>query len=164
MRLAVPVHSYTFRCLHAPTDPARQAAAYAFFQPRHRTRVAGVNEYWSMFKFVAPRGMALSNTLATTSCAAALGAYFAGGDNKDPAWLTCALASGLLPIYNLMLLTPTKSVIENTRMIDQPLSEREGWLLSWGRKKYLEVALACAGFGAMLLVLGMEKEEAAGRA
>jgi hypothetical protein len=49
-------------------------------------------------------------------------------------------------------------------MIDQPLSEREGWLLSWNRKKYLEVALACTAFGAVLLVLGMEKEEAAGRA
>lgn len=115
-----------------------------------------------MYKYVAPRGMTLSNLLATTSCAAALGAYFAGGDNKDPAWLTCALASGLLPIYNLLLLTPTKSVIENSSL-SLSQSEREGWLLSWGRKKYLEVALACTGFGAMLLVLGMEKEEAAGR-
>jgi hypothetical protein len=31
-------------------------------------------------------------------------------------------------------------------MADQPLKERERWLVSWGRKKYAEVGLA-GGWG-----------------
>lgn len=56
-----------------------------------------LDAYRAMLKATSANKIALSNTLATLSAGAALSAYFAGGDNPDPAWITCALVTGVLP-------------------------------------------------------------------
>ena len=44
-------------------------------------------------------------------------------------------------------------------MASQPLAERESWLKSFGLKKTVGVTLSVLAFGAIVLVLGTEKEE-----
>lgn len=120
----------------------------------------GIGEYWALFPKSANRGMTLSNALSALACGAALGAYFTVPESqRDPAWLTCAIAAASPIPYNIIVLTPTKSVIEEPSSVAKPVAERESWLKSWGWKKLVAVGLAGTTFACMLLVVGTNKED-----
>ncbi|GAB4820292.1 hypothetical protein N2152v2_007338 [Parachlorella kessleri] len=121
---------------------------------------AGVGEYWALFPKSSTRGLTLSNVLSVASFGAALGAYFSVPEGeRDPAWITAAIMAGAAIPYNLLILTPTKTVIDEPTSLAKPLAERESWLKSWAWKKTAGVAVSGAAFVAMLLVLGTQRDE-----
>jgi hypothetical protein len=62
-------------------------------------------------------------------------ACYAGGDNKDPAWVTCAVAAGAVPLYSTLFLAPTKSGArldgESACAWNISRAERESRLVAW---------------------------------
>lgn len=88
-----------------------------------------------------------------------LAATGGSGSERDPAWLTVAAGAVAVPLFDLLFIAPTTAVIDNPAMLEQSLPQRESWLLSWGRRKYVEVALSVTCFAAVLLLVGTEKEE-----
>lgn len=78
---------------------------------------------------------------------------------RDPAWLTVSLIAASVPLYNLLVLSPTASVIQNPIMETQSPKERETWLASFGRKSIIATILAGTAFGCTLLVLGSPRIE-----
>ncbi len=84
------------------------------------------------------------------------------GDVADPAHLTCALASAAIPVWNLLVLSPTADVVSNKVMDQVPQGERQSWLSSFQRKSAIAAGGATLAFACTLLVLGADSPEAAG--
>lgn len=113
-----------------------------------------LESYWNVAKATTNKKISLSSTLSTAAAAAALAAYFAGRDAPDPAYITCALLSGAIPLYNSLVLAPTANVVNSPVMTEQPYKERESWLTSYSRKTWIGASLGLAAFGCFVLVLG----------
>jgi hypothetical protein len=85
-----------------------------------------------------------------------------GGEDRDPAWITCALAAASIPLFDLLVLAPAASVATNPLMEVQPAREREAWMTAFGRRSWVGLGLAATAFGCMLLVTASPRGEAEG--
>lgn len=116
--------------------------------------------YWNMLHKITEKKIASTSTMATIAASASLTAYFmASGESEaraDPAWITCALLSGAIPLYNLLLLSP--QYISNIRLaVGQ--TEKISWINSFKNRELGGICLGAAAFTCCLLVLASRSGE-----
>lgn len=115
------------------------------------------DSYWQLFRSTTNAKLRLSSTLGTIGSLASLGAYFTG-EVGDPAWITCAIVSAIVPLYNLLVLNPTASVVNNPVMDAQLPKERDSWLVSFKRKSMVTAGFALTAFACTLLTAGIVED------
>ena len=122
-------------------------------QPSPTSDPALAESFWQVSRSKAASKVTLSSTLSSVAAAASLAAYIQGGDAADPAYITCAIISAVIPLYNAIVMSPTASVV-SSKVMDQ--GERASWLASFQRKSWIATGAALAAFGCTLLVMGSD--------
>lgn len=117
----------------------------------------GVPEYSAVFPNLTTASATACSTLSAIATGASLAAYFSESDaNRDPAFLTAAVLSGLPILYSMLVLGPAKVVLDNKGL---DLRQRESYLKAWGVKKTVGFALSLLPFAGLLLVVSAGKDE-----
>ena len=109
--------------------------------------------FWKVNSSLAGSKVALSSMFGAAASAAALAAYVSGGDAADPGWISCAVISGIIPLYNTLIVGPTASVVQNEVMQAVSKHDKNMWLSSFRWKSTISTGFAVVAYVCTLLMM-----------